>query len=120
LTQIRFLADNDLNENIVVGVSRREPAVFFQKLRDIDLGDQPDAKVLDYADRQGLIVVSHDVNTMPAAAYERFDSGKTIAGLLMVKQSNPIALIIDSLLLIWSASELEEWKNQVCFLPING
>jgi len=25
----------------------------------------------------------------------------------------------EDLLLIWSASEAEEWKNQVCFLPFN-
>ena len=64
------------------------------------------------------MVVSHDVNTMPAAAFHRIKLGQPLAGLLMVKQSESIGSIIKSLLLIWQASELDEWKDQVVFLPI--
>jgi hypothetical protein len=35
----------------------------------------------------------------------------------MAPQSSPIASIIDSLVLIWAASELEDWNDQVVFLP---
>jgi hypothetical protein len=81
------------------------------------MGESSDSEVLDYAAENSLIVVSHDVNTMPAEAYARIATGKRIAGLLMVKQSYPIAPVIDSLILIWSASE--EWNNQVWFLPLD-
>ena len=84
------------------------------------MSDRPDAEILEYADRQRLLVVSHDVNTMPAAAYARLAAGKTIAGLLMVQQIDPVGAIIENLLLIWSASEAEEWNNQVCFLPLSS
>jgi hypothetical protein len=33
-----------------------------------------------------------------------------------VQQTFPVGPIIDQLLLIWSASEQEEWANQVVFL----
>jgi hypothetical protein len=36
----------------------------------------------------------------------------------MVKQPDPIQPIIDSLVLIWSASEADEWRDQVIFLPL--
>jgi len=72
------------------------------------MSDRPDAEILEYADRQRLLDVSHDVNTMPAAAYARLAAGKTIAGLLMVQQIDPVGAIIENLLLIWSASEAEE------------
>jgi hypothetical protein len=39
-------------------------------------------------------------------------------GLLMVRQRDPIGPIIDSLLMIWLESEMEEWKGQVWFLPL--
>jgi hypothetical protein len=114
----RFLADHDLNEHIIVGVQRRESAIEFSRARDIRMSNSSDAEILEYADRHGFIVVSHDVNTMPAEAYARLAAGKTIAGLLMVQQTHPAGLIIENLTLIWSASEAEEWKNQVCFLPL--
>ena len=119
MSRPKFLADHDVNEHLIVGVLRREPSVEFNRARDIGINDQPDSEILDYADRHGLIVVSHDVNTMPAEAYNRLATGKAIAGLLMVQQSHPIGLIIENLILIWSASEAEEWRNQVCFLPLD-
>ena len=117
MSRPRFLADHDLNEHIIVGVRRREPKIEFLHVRDLGMNDRPDAEILEYADQQGLIIISHDVNTMPAEGHTRLASGKTIAGLLMVQQTQPIAVIIENVLLIWSASEAEEWKNQVCFLP---
>lgn len=111
-----ILADHDLNEHIVIGVIRRAPAVEFSRARDFGISDSPDAEILEYAAERGFIVVSHDVNTMPTAAYDRLAAGKTIAGLLMVQQTSSISPIIDNLILIWSASEAEGWENQVCFL----
>jgi hypothetical protein len=119
MSRPRFLADHDLNEHIVVGVRRREPTIEFSRVRELGLSDQSDAEILEYANQQGLIVVSHDVNTMPAAAYSRLVAGKTIAGLLMVQQTYPVGSTIESLLLIWSASKAEEWNNQMCFLPLS-
>jgi hypothetical protein len=83
------------------------------------MSERSDAEVLAYAAEHGFIVVSHDVNTMPRAAYALMRSGQKMSGLLMVKQSDPVGPIIACLVLIWSASEAEEWENQVCFLPLD-
>ncbi len=119
MSRPKFLTDHDLNEHIIIGVIRRAPRIELSRVRDIGFTDRFDAEILEYAAAHGFIVVSHDVNTMPAAAYERLAAGKTIAGLLMVQQTSPIGPIIDNLILIWSASEAEEWENQVCFLPFD-
>jgi hypothetical protein len=114
----QFLADHDLNEIIIHSLWRREPTIVFGKLREVGLDRKPDEEVLAFAAAGGLIVVSHDVNTMPAAAYDRAVNQKPMGGLLMVHQGTPFAAIIDDLLLIWAASEAEEWVNQVMFLPL--
>lgn len=120
MTRPRFLADHDLNEHIVAGVLRREPAVEFVRVRDLGMSGEPDEAILEHAEREKFLVVSHDVNTMPAAAFARFSIGKSFPGVLMVQQSLPIAPVIDDLVLIWSGSDLEEWKDQVVFLPLVG
>jgi predicted nuclease of predicted toxin-antitoxin system len=43
----RFLADHDLNEHIVHGVLRREPAIEFIRFRDVGLHEHADAAVLE-------------------------------------------------------------------------
>jgi hypothetical protein len=58
------------------------------------------------------------LNTMPAAACTRMEQGQRMAGLLMVPQSAPVSSVIESLVLIWHASEAEEWANLVVFLPL--
>lgn len=118
MSRPRFLADNDLNEQIVTGVLRREPLIEFVRARDIGFAERPDSEVLEYAASNGLVVVSHDVNTMPAAAYDRLAEGNDMPGLLMARQTDPVGPIIESLLLIWSASEVEEWSGLVQFLPL--
>jgi hypothetical protein len=118
MSRPRFLADHDLNEHLVRGVGRREPAIEFIRARDIGMHERSDAEVLTYAAEHQLIVVSHDVNTMPANAYTRIRAGAPVAGLLMVKQSDPVGIVIADLMLIWSASEAEEWQNVVEFLPL--
>jgi predicted nuclease of predicted toxin-antitoxin system len=79
-----FLADQDFNENILRGVHRLEPAVEFWKLRDVGLDKASDAEVLAYAASENWIVVSHDVNTMSAAANTRLRAGQPMNGLLLV------------------------------------
>jgi hypothetical protein len=113
-----FLADHDLNEHIIDGVLRHEPTVEFVRARDVGMNDRSDADVLAFAAIHGFIVVSHDVNTMTKHAFALIERGETISGLLMAQQSEPIAPVIESLLLIWSASEAEEWHGQVRFLPL--
>lgn len=117
MSRPRLLADHDLNEHLVTGVLRREPTIEFLRVRDLGLDRSPDEDVLQFAASHGLVVVSHDVNTMIAAARRYIADAQPMAGLLMVRQADPLNQNIESLLLIWSCSEAEEWRNQIAFLP---
>jgi hypothetical protein len=46
MSRPRFLADHDLNEQIVTAVLRREPALEFVRARDVGMSERPDAEVL--------------------------------------------------------------------------
>lgn len=113
MSRPRFFADHDLNEHLVRGVVRREPAIEFIRAHNIGMHERSDAEVLAYAAEHQMLVISHDVNTMPANAYTHIRAGAPMAGLLMVKQSDPVGMVIDDLILIWSAS-----KAGVGFLPL--
>lgn len=118
MSRPRFLADHDFNEHILSGLLRREPVIEVVRVRDVGLQDRPDSEILRYASDHGLIVLSHDVNTMTAGAHVRLGDSKPMTGLFMVQQSQPVGLIIENLLLIWASSEAEEWRDHVCFLPL--
>ena len=113
----KFQADADLNEDILTGVRRREPAVDFQTATEAGFRGVPDEQVLALAAREGRVLVSHDRRTMPKA-FGNFILNETSPGLLIVSQQTSIVLAIEELLLIWTASEVEEWINRICFIPL--
>src|SRR5947209_5274629 len=118
MSRPRFLADNDLNDYVITGLLRREPAIEFLRVRDVGLERSPDPVVLEYASRERFIIVSHDVNSMSAYAYQRIATGSPMTGLFLVRQTDPVMPVIEELILIWSASEAEEWVGIVEFLPM--
>ncbi len=118
MSRPRFLADNDLYDAIVMGVLRREPAIEFARLRDLGLATGSDPEVPEFAARENWIVVSHDVNTMREAAFIRMAAGLSMSGLLLAHQRTPVSLLIEGLLMIWAASEAEEWAGRLGFLPL--
>lgn len=118
MSRPRFLADQDFNEHIVRGVLRVEPAIEIMTARDAGVDEASDTEVLEYAAAHGWIVVSHDVNTMSAAAKQRLAAGQLFNGLFLVHQRTPLAPIINELLMIWASSEAEEWASQIRFLPL--
>ena len=118
MSRPRFLADQDLNEHIVEGVRQREPTVEFILARDVGLKDSPDPTVLEFAAVHGYLLVSHDASSMPAHAHRRMTAGKSVRGLFIARQIQSIGPVIEDLVMIWSASEAEEWRDQVVFLPL--
>jgi Domain of unknown function (DUF5615) len=118
MSRPRFLADHDLNDVIIKGTTRREPAIEFARLWDFGLERHSDQEILKFAARESWIVVSHDVNSMTAAASEILGDSEPMHGLLLVHQGDPIAPAIDDLLLIWTATEAEEWIGRIEYLPL--
>lgn len=105
--KIRFQADADLNEVIIDGVRRREPEIDFRTANDIDLRGLTDLEVLEIAARDDRILVSQDFKTMPAA-FAQFLEGKSSPGVFIVPQSMEFLTAIESLVMIWAASDAGE------------
>ncbi len=112
----RFQADADFNQKILRGLRRREPAVNFQDAHAGGVVGVSDADVLRIAADLGRIVVSHDRKTMPKHLAQ-FLSDRSSPGVIIVAQDLDIGDAIEDLLLIWAASEADEWRNRMAFVP---
>lgn len=115
--KIRFQADADLNQNIVKATLRREPSIDFQTAHTAGLEGLDDNAVLALATEQGRVLVTHDRKTMPHH-FGEFILSKTSPGVLIIPQKLPISQAVDDLVLIWAATEAEEWVNRIFVLPI--
>lgn len=70
------------------------------------------------ASLQGRILVSHDVTTMPPEFSRLLAEGLDSAGVFMIPQSLAISAAIDELVPIGSASDAQEWRNFLVWLPL--
>ena len=90
MSRPRFLADHDFTEAILLGLNRREPGIEIRRLRDVGLSDRTDPDVLEYAAAEGLLILSHDVNTMTGHASERIAAALQMPGVFVAHQHDPI------------------------------
>jgi hypothetical protein len=114
----RFQADNDLRSSIRTGVLRYEPSIDFQSAIAARLDGIPDPEVLRLAMIQDRILISHDENSMPDHFSDFVRGGNRCPGVLIVPQGAPVGRVIESILLVWIASEAEEWIDRIAWLPI--
>ena len=115
--RIRFQADADLNQVIVRAVVRREPSLDFRTATRAELAGLDDSAVLALAAREGRVLVSHDKKTLPYH-FADFTLRQKSAGLILLPQSLPIVRAAEDLVLVWSATEAEEWENRIAYLPL--
>jgi hypothetical protein len=101
---------------IVRGVIRREPTIEFQSAVAASLQGLSDIEVLSRAADQGRLLVSHDRKTMPRYFAELIRR-RNSPGLILISQKTSPLIAIESLLLLWEASEAADWTNRVIALP---
>lgn len=115
--KVRFQADADLNQIIVRATLRRESTIDFQTAQAAKLSGLEDEEVLALAAKGGRLLVTHDRKTIPHH-FAEFITSQTSPGVLIVPQKLPVANVVEDLILIWAASEAEEWINRIRSLPL--
>lgn len=117
---IRFLADENFNNDILRALRRRVPEAELLRVQDSELLGKPDPLVLEWAQQQGYAVLSHDVGTMRGFYYGRVDASLPVPLLFLVHGSKPIGAVIDDLELILLASDESEWQGKIQYLPFES
>jgi predicted nuclease of predicted toxin-antitoxin system len=115
---IRFLLDENFNGKIVRGLRARQPDVDMIRVQDTDLYGADDPAVLAWAAQEGRIVLTHDLDTMTKYASERIQQQQPMAGIILIRDTLPVAKVIDDLLAVLGASDASEWENRIGFLPL--
>ena len=113
----KFLADANFDVVILLAAKRREPALDFQTASAAGLTGMADPAVLAVAAREGRVLLTHDVRTMPRH-FAAFLREQTSAGVLVVPQSLPRRRVIEGLLLVWDAMDADEWINRIMSFPL--
>jgi hypothetical protein len=115
---LSFAVDENFNMHIVNGVLRRLPAADIVRVQDAGLEGADDRAVLEWASSEGRVLLTHDVNTLTAFAYERIANGLPMPGVFEVSLKVPMSVAIEEILLLAECSLEGEWEWQVNYLPL--
>lgn len=115
---IKFLADENFDNRIVRGLSRRFPEIDVVRVQDVGLMNTDDREILAWAANEKRVLLTHDVATMTAFAYERIMENLPMNGIFEVPKNLPVGDAIEQIILIAKCSLDDEWENQVRFLPL--
>jgi len=110
---IRFLVDENFNNHIIRGVKLRNSKIDILRVQDVGLSGEDDPIVLEFAMKENLILLTHDVETIPRFAYERIIAGKEMPAIFIIKQDILISQVIENILLIFECCNEDELKNNI-------
>lgn len=115
---LKLLSDEDFNGDILRGLFRRQSGLDMERVQDVGLSGFADTEILDWAGVEGRIILTHDRDTMPNAAYDRVKTGRAMPGVFLVSDLMPVGQAIDEILLAADCLTTEECKNFVRFFPL--
>lgn len=83
---------------------------------DLRLGAE-DPDILLWAEQLDRIVVTHDPDSMPAHLADHLASGHHSPGVFLCRSQSTLPQIVDFLVAVAYASEPDEWRDRLVFIP---
>jgi hypothetical protein len=120
MSQIRYLFDENVNPILRAALLNREPnlTVWQVGMLGAPAFGTSDSEILIWCEENDFILVTHNRKSMPVHLEEHLASGRHASGILTLSENANIGETVEELLLITLASELEEYRDLILYLPI--
>ena len=81
-----LLIDENFDQRILRGLRLRIPKLDYLVVQDIGLGGLDDPALLEWAAREGRVIVTHDINTVTKFSAERVRESVPMPGVIIVPE----------------------------------
>jgi predicted nuclease of predicted toxin-antitoxin system len=116
---VKWLADENLDNDILRGIRRRMAGFDVVRVQDVDeISGLDDAAVLEWATANDRVLLTHDLSTMIPAMQEQAKRFGSCSPILFVRDSLPVSLVIEEILLLDECSIPADWAAAVIYLPL--
>jgi predicted nuclease of predicted toxin-antitoxin system len=113
-----LVSDENFDNFLVRRLLRRFPDLDLVRVQDVGLLQADDETILEWAAKEGRILLTHDLRTVPSFAYNRINKSLPMPGVFLVPTDVSRTAVFDNIVIILSCSEAKEWENQIIYLPI--
>ncbi len=113
----KFLVDENLMRKVVQGILRRNSKIDILQVQQVGLSGVGDPEILEWAAKEGRVLLTRDFKTVPKFAYERLGDGLPMAGVIAINNSqSSIGQIIEDILML--AEFEEDCVGQIQYVPL--
>ena len=117
-----FLLDEHIPHAIARGLRLRDPAIqiFVIGGKSGEPGiETPDPDLLRWIEEQDCWLVTNNRSSMPKHLSDHLAAGRHIPGILIVPRRLSLGEIIEELHLVWGASQPDDYRDLIVYLPVS-
>src|SRR5262245_34920253 len=121
MSEIKYLLDEHVNPRLRKALKRLSPDIVVWRVGDPGaprLGTS-DQEILLWCEEYDFSLVTNNRESMPVHLREHLDAGRHAPGIFTLNRNMTIVETVEELLLIWRASEAEEYADQLLYLPLS-
>ena len=121
MSDIQYLLDENVDPVFRTALLKQEPSMIVWKIGDPGVppkGTQ-DPDILDWCEDNTFILVTNNRKSMPEHLTAHLAKGRHIPGILELNPNMSIGETIEELVLIWGASEPQEYQDLIIYLPLS-
>jgi hypothetical protein len=119
MSTIRYLCDENVPRALVDYLVQQEPAmeIVYVGQDEAPLKGTLDPLLLQGAEAGKWTLVSLDRSTMPGHVREHVQSGRHTYGVFLLRDGFSLKSYASDLLLIWSCSDVDDWRDRLEYIP---
>ena len=121
MSNICYLLDEHVDPLFRSELLKHEPALVVWRIGDpgAPIRGTLDPEILRWCETHNFILVTNNRRSMPGHLHDHMAAGGHIPGIFELNSNMSIGETIEELLLIWSASHEDEYRDRIAFLPIS-
>ena len=121
MNDIRYLLDENVDPLFRTELLRREPSLVVWRVGDPGAppGETLDPAILEWCEENEFVLVTNNRTSMARHLQDHLERGRHCPGILELNPSMGIGETIEELLLIWSASNANEYWDALIYLPLS-
>jgi hypothetical protein len=122
MTPIRYLLDEHVDPALRTQLIRREPDLTVWIIGDP--GAPPrgalDPEILLWCETHQFMLVTNNRQSMPVHLRDHLAAGHHVPGIFVLNPNMTMGALMEELLLIWGASDMEEYLDLMLYLPLTS
>jgi len=120
LSKICFLLDENMPHAVRDQLLLHEPNIEIFAVGDdtAPVLGTPDPDILAWIEANNAVLVSRNRRTIPDHLQGHLAAGGHVPGILLLRRRCTLGQVITDLLLVWNASNPDEYKDRIEYLPL--